>query len=95
MLKYQKWLVGFVVLLALWLLLLRYAAEQDDPRALQVVVTVLPMYALVSFGAYSLAVIALSVMAVQDFPEAAKELDRQVVEAKADLAKKGFKFDAQ
>ncbi|POM62332.1 Dolichyl-phosphate mannosyltransferase polypeptide 3 [Phytophthora palmivora] len=91
MLKYQKWLVGFVVLLALWLLLLRFAADQEDPRVLRVV-TALPMYAIVSFGAYSLAVIALSVMAVQDFPEAAKELDRQVVEAKADLAKKGFKF---
>ncbi|KAG7392838.1 hypothetical protein PHYPSEUDO_014325 [Phytophthora pseudosyringae] len=92
MLKYQKWLAAFVVLLALWLLLLRYAADpEQNPRILQVV-TALPMYALVSFGAYSLAVIALSVMAVQDFPEAAKELDRQVMEAKADLTKKGFKF---
>ncbi|KAG3168407.1 hypothetical protein PI124_g3873 [Phytophthora idaei] len=92
MLKYQKWLAAFVVLLALWLLLLRYATDHvQDPRVLQVVTT-LPMYALVSFGAYSLAVIAVSVMAVKDFPEAAKELDRQVVEAKADLTKKGFKF---
>lgn len=95
MLKYQKWLAVFVVLLALWLLLLlllRYASDHaQDPRVLQVV-TALPMYALVSFGAYSLAVIALSVMAVQDFPEASKELDRQVIDAKADLSKKGFKF---
>ncbi|KAF4315455.1 hypothetical protein BBO99_00008564 [Phytophthora kernoviae] len=91
MLKYQKWLVAFIALLAVWLLLLRYASEQADPRVLQVV-NMLPMYALVSFGAYSLGVIALSVMAVQDFPEASKELDRQVIEAKADLAKKGFKF---
>ncbi|ETK82537.1 hypothetical protein F441_12321 [Phytophthora nicotianae CJ01A1] len=92
MLKYQKWLAAFVVLLALWLLLLRYAADHaQDTRVLQVV-TALPMYALVTFGAYSLGVIALSVMAVQDCPDAAKELDRQVVEAKADLTKKGFKF---
>ncbi|KAK1943475.1 Dolichol-phosphate mannosyltransferase subunit 3 [Phytophthora citrophthora] len=92
MLKYQKWLAAFVVLLAVWLLLLRYVTDHvQDPHVLQVV-KVLPMYAIVSFGAYSLAVIALSVMAVQDFPEASKELDRQVVEAKADLAKKGFKF---
>ncbi|RLN10848.1 hypothetical protein BBJ28_00010051 [Nothophytophthora sp. Chile5] len=92
MLKYQKWLVAFVLLLSLWLLLLRYATDHvADPRVLQVV-NVLPMYALVSFGAYSLAAIALSVMAVQDFPEASKELDRQVIEAKAELTKKGFKF---
>jgi dolichyl-phosphate mannosyltransferase polypeptide 3 len=93
MLKYQKWLVAFVALLTLWLLLLRLAGDHvQDPRVLQVV-TVLPMYALVTFGAYSLGAIALSVMAVQDFPEASKELDRQVAEAKVDLAKKGFKFD--
>ncbi|KAL3663224.1 hypothetical protein V7S43_011633 [Phytophthora oleae] len=92
MFKYQKWLAAFVVLLAVWLLLLRYVTDHvRDPHVLQVVMA-LPMYAIVSFGAYSLAVIALSVMAVQDFPEASKELDRQVVEAKADLAKKGFKF---
>ncbi|KAG1685578.1 hypothetical protein DVH05_007877 [Phytophthora capsici] len=92
MLKYQKWLSAFVVLLAAWLLLLRYVTDHVQDSHVVQVVKALPMYAIVSFGAYSLAVIALSVMAVQDFPEASKELDRQVVEAKADLAKKGFKF---
>jgi dolichol-phosphate mannosyltransferase subunit 3 len=90
MLKYQKWLSTFVVALALWLLLIQYVSQSvADPRVLQVVY-VLPMYALVTFGAYSLAVIAMSVMAVTDCPEAAKELDRQVIEAKADLRKKGL-----
>lgn len=92
MLKYQKWLAAFAVLLTLWLLLLQYASDQaKDPHMLQVVMA-LPIYALLSYGAYSLAVIAFSVMAVQDFPEAAKELENQVVEARADLIKKGFKF---
>ncbi|EEY62977.1 uncharacterized protein PITG_14597 [Phytophthora infestans T30-4] len=92
MLKYQKWLAAFVVLFALWLLLLRYAADHIQDSRVQEVVMALPMYVLVSYGAYSLAVIALSVMAVQDCPEAAKELNQQVVEAKADLTKKGFIF---
>ncbi|TMW69260.1 hypothetical protein Poli38472_001416 [Pythium oligandrum] len=92
MLKYQKWLTTLVVFLSLWLFLCKYTSEQvADPRVFQVV-QVLPMYALVSFGAYSLAVIALSVMAVTDCPEAAKELDRQVLEAKEDLRKKGMKL---
>lgn len=92
MLKYQQWLAGLSAFLALWLLLRAYAAEwAGDARVLQVV-DVLPLYALVSFGAYSLAVIALSVMKVRDFPEAAKELDRQVVEAKEDLKRRGFDF---
>ncbi|CAI5736582.1 unnamed protein product [Hyaloperonospora brassicae] len=92
MLKYQKWLTAGVALLALWLLLLQYVSNHvQNPRVFSVV-KALPVYAVVSFGAYSLAVIALSVMAVQDFPEASKELDQHVVEAKLDLAKKGFKF---
>lgn len=92
MLKYQKWVVAFVALLTLWLLARDYAATHvADARFLQIA-TVLPMYALVSFGAYSLAVIALSVMSIKDCPAASKELDAQVLEAKADLKKKGFAF---
>lgn len=91
MLKYQKWIVAFVLLLALWLLAREIAAANADARFLQIV-NVLPMYALVTFGAYSLAAIALSVMSVEDCPAAAKELDAQVLEAKVDLKKKGFTF---
>lgn len=90
MLKYQKWLAALTVFFALWWLLRAFVIDSvDDARVLQVV-NVVPLYALVCFGAYSLAVIALSVMAVQDFPEASKELDQQVIEAKADLKRRGF-----
>jgi dolichyl-phosphate mannosyltransferase polypeptide 3 len=90
MLKYQKWLAALTAFFALWWLLRAYvSASVGDTRVLQVV-NVLPLYALVCFGAYSLGTIALSVMSVQDFPEASKELDQQVVEAKADLKRRGF-----
>ncbi|CEG50041.1 Dolichol-phosphate mannosyltransferase, subunit 3 [Plasmopara halstedii] len=92
MLKYQKWLCASVVLLALWLLLLHNANKYVQDELMVQMVKALPVLGLISFGVYSLAIIALSVMAVQDVPEAAKELDRQVLEAKSDLAKKGFKF---
>jgi dolichyl-phosphate mannosyltransferase polypeptide 3 len=92
MLKYQKWVAALVVACALWLLLLQFVSTSlDDPRVLQVVY-VLPMYALVTFGAYSLAVIAFSVMEVTDCPDAAQELDRQVLAAKEDLRKKGLEI---
>ncbi|GLE02125.1 hypothetical protein PINS_up010963 [Pythium insidiosum] len=92
MLKYQKWLVSFVIALLAWLALIKISTDVlVDPRISQIVF-VLPMYALVTFGAYSLAVIAMSVMAVTDCPDAAKELDQQVVEAKADLRKKGMQL---
>lgn len=89
MLKYQKWVVALVLLLALWLVAREVARAAGDARWRQLV-DVLPMYALVTFGAYSLATIALSVMAVADCPAAAKELDAQVIAAKADLRAKGL-----
>ncbi|TYZ69030.1 hypothetical protein PybrP1_011016 [[Pythium] brassicae (nom. inval.)] len=89
MLKYQKWVAALVLLLALWLVAREVARAAGDARWEQLV-DVLPIYALVTFGAYSLATIALSVMAVEDCPAAAKELDAQVVEAKADLRAKGL-----
>ncbi|CAI5726690.1 unnamed protein product [Peronospora farinosa] len=92
MLKYQKWLRAFVVLVTLWLLLVWYVSDNVQNQIVLHVVKGLPVYAIGSFGVYSLVVIVLSVMAVQDFPEAAKELDCHVIEAKADLVKKGFKF---
>lgn len=88
MLKYQKWLTALIVLFALWRVLCNYLVDQ---RLLQIA-HVLPMYLLVVFGAYSLAVIAFSVMNVTDCPEASKELERQVLEAKEDLRKKGMKL---
>ncbi|CAI5733287.1 unnamed protein product [Peronospora destructor] len=92
MLKYQKWLSAFVVLVTLWLLLLWYVSDSVQDHSVLHVVKGLPVYAIGFFGVYSLVVIVLSVMAVEDFPEASKELDCNVIEAKADLVKKGFKF---
>ncbi|DBA01717.1 TPA: hypothetical protein N0F65_010127 [Lagenidium giganteum] len=92
MLKYQKWVVALVVLFALWLALCKYvAALVPDARVLQVV-QMLPMYALVSFGAYSLAVIGINVISIEDCVDASKELDVQVKDAKEDLRKKGMKL---
>ena len=48
------------------------------------------MYALICFGAYSLGTIGLSLMAVRDCPEASKELDKQIKEAKEDLRRRGI-----
>jgi dolichyl-phosphate mannosyltransferase polypeptide 3 len=90
MLKYQKWLIFFIVFFFVWLGICKFSSEYIVNPRIQQIAFVLPMYLLVTFGAYSLAVIALNVMAVSDCVEAAKELDEEVKQAKEDLRKKGM-----
>ncbi|KAH8732482.1 dolichol phosphate mannosyltransferase-like protein subunit 3 [Phaeosphaeriaceae sp. PMI808] len=53
------------------------------------VVPVLPFWALVSFGAYLLFKLGLGVFTFNDVPEAYKELQAQIQEARKDLKAKG------
>jgi dolichyl-phosphate mannosyltransferase polypeptide 3 len=54
----------------------------------------LPIYGVLLFGIYSVVVILYRVATFNDCPEAAEELRRQVVQAKADLSSKGIKFES-
>ncbi|KAF9152709.1 hypothetical protein BGX21_006244 [Mortierella sp. AD011] len=51
---------------------------------------VLPWWALVSFGAYSLGNIGYHVMTFRDCPEAYHELQTQIAQAQNDLRSKGI-----
>jgi hypothetical protein len=51
-----------------------------------------PFGLLVLFGVGSVSVIIYRVYMVNDCPEASKELQEQIIEAKADLKKKGLTF---
>mmetsp|Transcript_25153 Transcript_25153/g.42086 ORF Transcript_25153/g.42086 Transcript_25153/m.42086 type:complete len:106 (-) Transcript_25153:676-993(-) len=75
----------FLAVTGLWVLALR---QQWSP-AVAWVVQILPMYALVSFGFYSLAVIGYRVASFPTCPEASVELQREILEARADLTAKG------
>ncbi|KAF3806916.1 hypothetical protein GCG54_00007167 [Colletotrichum gloeosporioides] len=57
------------------------------------IITQLPFWALVSFGAYLLARLGYNVMTFNDVPEAHKELMAEIDEAKADLRKLGVDVD--
>lgn len=52
----------------------------------------MPVYLLVVFGCYSLATVGYRVATFNDCEDAAKELQAQIKEAKADLKKKGLKM---
>jgi dolichyl-phosphate mannosyltransferase polypeptide 3 len=50
----------------------------------------MPIYALIAFACYSLAVIGYRVATFNDCTDAAEELRKQINEARADLKSKGF-----
>lgn len=64
-----------------------------SPAAMQVVTT-LPLWLLVSFGAYSLASIGFSLCTFRDCPEAFVELEKDIAASRVRLQQKGF-GDAQ
>ncbi|XP_062888568.1 dolichol-phosphate mannosyltransferase subunit 3 [Mobula hypostoma] len=52
----------------------------------------LPAYLLVSFACYSLATVGFRLATFNDCPDAAAELQRQIHEARRELAARGFRF---
>ncbi|KXL42677.1 hypothetical protein M433DRAFT_6245 [Acidomyces richmondensis BFW] len=63
------------------------ATIQDD------IVPVLPLWAIVAFGAYLLGKLGWGVLTFNDVPEAHAELMKQIDQARADLRKKGVEVD--
>jgi len=57
------------------------------------IIPVLPVWAIVSFGAYLLFKLGLGVFTFNDVPEAHKELMAEIDLARADLKKKGVEVD--
>ncbi|KAK5118134.1 hypothetical protein LTR62_004181 [Meristemomyces frigidus] len=57
------------------------------------IVPVLPLWALVSFGAYLLGKLGYGVLTFNDVPDAHAELMREIDEARVDLKKRGVEVD--
>ncbi|ALC46218.1 CG33977 [Drosophila busckii] len=55
-------------------------------------IQLLPLLLLVLFGIYSVWTVLYRVFTFNDCPEAAKELQAEIIEARKDLISKGFKF---
>ena len=54
----------------------------------------MPCCGLMWFGCYSLATISYNLFMCRQCPEAAVALAQEVLDARADLQRRGFKFDA-
>ena len=49
-----------------------------------------PVWAIVALGVYMLSALIIGVIQFEDHPEAAKELEQQVMEAKSEMKKRGI-----
>mmetsp|Transcript_11959 Transcript_11959/g.28950 ORF Transcript_11959/g.28950 Transcript_11959/m.28950 type:complete len:98 (+) Transcript_11959:290-583(+) len=79
-----------VAFLAVWV----YALQSGLPEAYNTAVRLLPLWALVSFGLYSLAVIGWSLAHFPTCPKDAKILQGEMKEAQRELCARGiFKAD--
>ena len=88
MLRYQVFLTYGVAFVSAWYYGLRKKAEFDTPPVLDVLVAFAPVLAIVGLGIFLLARLMLGVLAYQDCPDAAREIDRQVVEARTEMKRR-------
>jgi len=92
--KVFQWLLGTGSFLCVWLALITGYVNADLSDAMNNVVFVLPLYLLMGFACFSLAVIGYRVTTFNDCIEASEELKQQVKEAQADLETKGFRYSS-
>ena len=91
MTKLMEWLTAIVLILAVWFSVITQNIgnlAKDYPN----LTFLWPLVLLVFFGIYSVLVICYRVVTFNDCPEAAEELQKQIVEAKEDLKKRGLKY---
>jgi len=95
MTKLQQWLLILALTAAVWFALITDSFPGICTHCpwKKAILYNLPVYALMCFACYSLGVIGYRVATFNDCVEASEELQKQIVEAKADLSKKGFKFE--
>jgi dolichyl-phosphate mannosyltransferase polypeptide 3 len=90
MTKLVEWLTLGTTFLAVWLTLLR-GNVIEITADMKIHVILLPVYLVALFGAISAGIVLYRTATFNDCPEAAEELRAQIKEARADLAKRGFK----
>ncbi|XP_065276351.1 LOW QUALITY PROTEIN: dolichol-phosphate mannosyltransferase subunit 3 [Emys orbicularis] len=92
MTKLAQWLCGLALLGTAWATLALEPLGLHLPLPCRQVLWPFPVYLLVAFGCYSLATIGYRLATFNDCEAAAKELQEQIREARADLSRRGLKF---
>ncbi|XP_006824180.1 dolichol-phosphate mannosyltransferase subunit 3-like [Saccoglossus kowalevskii] len=90
--KLVQWLTGLSLFFSVWAsIVFDLVPVSFDQRIYQVVLP-LPIYLVIAFGCYALAVVGYRTATFNDCVEAAEELKEEIMQAKADLKKKGLKM---
>ncbi|XP_055328858.1 dolichol-phosphate mannosyltransferase subunit 3-like [Paramacrobiotus metropolitanus] len=92
MLKVLEWIIAGVLTLAVWLAAVLNVHSWKLSSFGTNVVLYFPVIAVLIFGLTSAAIIAYRVSTFRDCPDAAKELQQEIEEARADLKRKGLRL---
>lgn len=98
MLRYQVFLSRLIIGLILWYAivvhngwsLLSGGGGPSQWTVVTVIVLYAPLWGILSLGFYAIFNIAMGVKNVRDVPEAAMELEQQILEAKQEMKKRGI-----
>jgi len=91
LLRYQVFLAYGVTFLSVWYYALqKQTAAEWNTTLPSWMVTLAPLWAIVAVGLVLLTRLILGVLAYQDCPEAAKEIEQQIKEAKAEMKKRNI-----
>uniref|UniRef100_A0A6B0UD11 Dolichol-phosphate mannosyltransferase subunit 3 n=1 Tax=Ixodes ricinus TaxID=34613 RepID=A0A6B0UD11_IXORI len=92
MTKLMQWLLGLSIFVTIWATLLSERLLQST-STYRLHIWLLPLYACLTFGVYAASVVLYRVFTFNNCEAAAVELKKQIVEAREDLRKRGYKFD--
>ncbi|MXQ95899.1 hypothetical protein E5288_WYG015223 [Bos mutus] len=92
MTKLAQWLWALALLGSTWAALTMGALGLELPSSCREVLWPLPAYLLVSAGCYALGTVGYRVATFHDCEDAARELQSQIQEARADLTRRGLRF---
>ncbi|KAK9746318.1 Dolichol-phosphate mannosyltransferase subunit 3 (DPM3) [Popillia japonica] len=92
MTKLLEWLSAFIALFSVWYLLISKKVARHFVSENETLIFYSPIIAVLLFGIYAATVVLYRVFTFNDCEEAAKELRKEIEEAREDLRTKGFVF---
>ncbi|XP_021928448.1 dolichol-phosphate mannosyltransferase subunit 3 [Zootermopsis nevadensis] len=92
MTKLIEWLFGMGIFLGIWGALISRQIKVHLLEEWMSVIVPLPLILVTLFGVYSVIVVLWRVYTFNNCDEAAKELQKEIQQAKADLRQKGISF---
>mmetsp|Transcript_6204 Transcript_6204/g.12823 ORF Transcript_6204/g.12823 Transcript_6204/m.12823 type:complete len:92 (+) Transcript_6204:175-450(+) len=88
LLRYQIFLAIGISFVSIWLALINVSDATPSPLVLYA-----PAWSIILLGLYAIGSVVLGLMSFKDTPEAAVEIERQILEAKTEMKKRGVLKD--